>query len=123
MATMIDTPKAGDELEESSIKKFRVQLDFNAVDFDTINALVKQLGLGTRAELFRSAVLALQWMVERKEQGYTVVATNFDGRYLEPGFSFLRNVSVDRNGPSPGDGPFGKAAAAATKVSAAATVR
>jgi len=83
--------------EDPALKKFRVQLDFNAIDFETLNTLVKDLGLGTRAELFRSAILALQWMVDKKQQGYSVVATEFDGRYIEPEFSFLRNATARKD--------------------------
>ena len=74
------------------LKKYRVQLDFTSSDFDRINLLVKELGLGTRAELFREAVLTLEWLVDNKKQGHLVTSTTPEGRCLEPQFGVLRNV-------------------------------
>jgi len=45
----------GIETPISTPKKYRVQLDFAAEDFQEINNLVGKLGLSTRAELFRSS--------------------------------------------------------------------
>lgn len=78
-------------------KKFRVQLDFAAEDFSEINSLVKKLGLTTRAELFRSALITLRWIYQKKLQGYSVVAMspNHD-RVIEPEFTFLERVKSER---------------------------
>lgn len=73
-------------------KKYRVQLDFTPRDFREIQLLVDQLGLATRAELFRSALVALRWMVQKKRTGSTVVAITPDERYLEPEFEFLQGI-------------------------------
>jgi hypothetical protein len=78
-----------DSTAPRSSKKFRVQLDFEASDMDVINNLVDQLELGTRAELFRSSLRALRWMVEKKMQNYLVVAMTPDDRLIEPEFDFL----------------------------------
>jgi hypothetical protein len=83
------------DVEESPVaaKKFRVQLDFEGTDMETINNLVKELELGTRAELFRSGLRAIRWMVSKKKQGCTIVAISPDERYFEPEFEFLDAVS------------------------------
>jgi hypothetical protein len=81
------------EDEECSLntpKKFRVQLDFPAQDFEEINAMVAKLGLSSRAELFRSALIALRWICNKKAQNCTIVAITPDHRYLEPEFEFLQ---------------------------------
>jgi hypothetical protein len=71
-------------------KKFRVQLDFENRDFQIISQLVSELDLNTRAELFRSGLRVLRWMLEKKKQGCTIVAITPDNRYLEPEFDFFR---------------------------------
>ena len=84
------------EREESpttTSKKYRVQLDFNQKDFTEINSLVRELGLGTRAELFRSALVSLRWMVEKKRTGCTIVAITPADKLLEPEFEFLQGIS------------------------------
>ena len=81
--TLAETPTASAE------KKVRVQLDFEQADMRIINDLVAELDLGTRAELFRSGLRALRWMVQKKKQDCSVLAITQDGRYLEPEFDFL----------------------------------
>jgi hypothetical protein len=73
-------------------KKYRVQLDFSPRDFREIELLVEELDLGTRAELFRSALSALRWMVQKKRAGCTIVAVTPDERFMEPEFEFLRTL-------------------------------
>jgi hypothetical protein len=88
----------GIETFPSTPKKFRVQLDFAADDFNEINALAKKLGLSTRAELFRSALITLRWMYHKKIQGCSIVAMSPDHeRLIEPEFSFLERVSHHKN--------------------------
>jgi hypothetical protein len=74
--------------------KVRVQLDFSARDFREIENLVEKLDLSTRAELFRSALVALRWMVQKKDIGCTIVAVTPDDRLLEPEFEFLQGLSA-----------------------------
>jgi hypothetical protein len=89
---------SGIEASPSTPKKFRVQLDFAAEDFDEINALVKKLGLATRAELFRSALITLRWMYHKKIQGCSIVAMSPDHeRLIEPEFPFLGRVERHMN--------------------------
>jgi hypothetical protein len=73
-------------------KKFRVQLDFEPDDMYLINELVAELRLGTRAELFRSALRTLRWMVRKRREGCAVVAVSRDETYYEPEFEFLDNA-------------------------------
>jgi hypothetical protein len=73
-------------------KKYRVQLDFSQRDFREIELLVDELGLSTRAELFRSALVTLRWMVQKKQVGCTIVAVTPDDRLLEPEFEFLQGL-------------------------------
>ena len=78
-------------------KKYRVQLDFTAKDFRENELLVDELGLSTRAELFRSALIALRWMVQKKRAGCTILAVTPEDRLLEPEFDFLQGLqSVNR---------------------------
>ena len=84
-----------DEEEETTaanrvVRKYRVQLDFNPKEFFEINSLVEELGVGTRAELFRSALVALRWMVQKKRTGSTIMAVTPEGKLLEPEFEFLQ---------------------------------
>ena len=72
-------------------KKFRVQLDFREPDFKELNDLVDELGLSTRAELIRSGIIALRWMMQKRKQGYPIVAITED-RYIVPEFDFLRKI-------------------------------
>jgi len=81
-----------EEALSPEIKKFRVQLDFNSKDFKVITDLVEELGLGTRAELFRSALVALRWMVQKKKADCTIVAITPTDKLVEPEFEFLQNV-------------------------------
>jgi len=81
-------------------KKYRVQLDFPPKDFREIESLVEDLGLSTRAELFRSALIALRWMVQKKRTGCTIMAVTPDDRLLEPEFEFLQNLGSDANAPN-----------------------
>jgi hypothetical protein len=86
------------ESSPSTPKKFRVQLDFAAEDFHEINALVKKLGVATRAELFRSALITLRWMYQKKSQGYSIVAMSADHqRLIEPEFTFLERAGRNRS--------------------------
>lgn len=73
-------------------RKYRVQLDFAPKDFHEIESLVGELGLSTRAELFRSAIVALRWMVQKKRTGCTIMAVTPDDRLLEPEFEFLQGI-------------------------------
>jgi len=73
-------------------KKYRVQLDFSPRDFQEIQSLVKELDLNTRAELFRSSLIALRWMVQKKRMGCSIVAITPEERYLEPEFEFLQKL-------------------------------
>jgi hypothetical protein len=75
-------------------KKYRVQLDFAPKDFREIDSLVEELGLSTRAELFRSALVTLRWMVQKKRTGCTIVAVTPDEKLLEPEFEFLQSLQV-----------------------------
>jgi hypothetical protein len=75
-------------------KKFRVQLDFQEVDFQILNEKVTELGLSSRAELFRSGLRTLFWLLEKKRQGCTVAAVTPNGRHLEPEFDFLAKLSA-----------------------------
>jgi RNase P/RNase MRP subunit p30 len=59
---------------------------------ETINNLVKELKVGTRAELFRSSLRTLRWMVNKKKQKCEIVAISPDGKYFEPEFEFLAEV-------------------------------
>lgn len=77
--------------EERADNKVRVQLDFSRRDFKEIQGLVTKLDLPTRAELFRSALMTLRWIVAKKEAGCTIVAVTPDDRLLEPEFEFLRH--------------------------------
>jgi hypothetical protein len=86
----------------SGSKKFRVQLDVEANDFALINQLVEELDLGTRAELFRSGLRALRWMIGKKKEGSTIVAITRDKRIMEPEFDFLMHIH-------PVDGPLEQA--------------
>ncbi len=74
-------------------KKYRVQLDFSPKDFEELNALVEELGLPTRAELFRSALIALRWMVQKKRTGCNIVAITPEERFFEPEFDFLQGFA------------------------------
>lgn len=81
------------DVAASAQKKYRVQLDFAAEDFDEINALVEKLKLPTRAELFRSALITLRWMYNKKLRGYSILAVSPDQqRQIEPEFTFLERV-------------------------------
>jgi hypothetical protein len=84
--------KVQEETNSAPPRKFRVQLDFAPKDYDEINNLVEEMELGTRAELFRSALIALRWMYMKKKAGCTVVAITPENRYLEPEFGFLQGV-------------------------------
>jgi len=100
---MITKPDAEVKAEKTtSPKKFRVQLDFETRDFRIINQLVAELDLNTRAELFRSGLRVLRWMLEKKKQGCTIVAITPDNRYLEPEFDFFRRfptrTAIEREG-------------------------
>ncbi len=87
----------GIETVTSTPKKFRVQLDFAAEDFGEINGLVKGMRLATRAELFRSALITLRWMYQKKRQGYSIVAMSPDHqRLIEPEFTFLERVKPQK---------------------------
>jgi hypothetical protein len=83
--------------ESVPVKKFRVQLDFEATDFQAINGLVEKLGLKTRAELFRSGLRVLRWMMLKKEMGCTIVAITPDQRYIEPDFEFFNNIGPPKD--------------------------
>lgn len=88
----------GFEVNAPSPKKYRVQLDFGEHDFEEINLLVKKLGVSTRAELFRSALITLRWMSQKKMQGCTIVAMSPDHeRLIEPEFSFLSNLDREKS--------------------------
>jgi len=80
----------------SAGKKYRVQLDFAARDFRELNILVDELGLTTRAELFRSALVTLRWMIQKKRSGCTIVAVTPDDRLIEPEFEFLQGLAVPK---------------------------
>jgi hypothetical protein len=82
-----------EETLSTEVKKYRVQLDFNPKDFKVITDLVEELGLATRAELFRSALVALRWMVQKKKADCTIVAITPADKLIEPEFEFLQNVS------------------------------
>ncbi len=82
-----------EETLSTEVKKYRVQLDFNSKDFKVITDLVEELGLATRAELFRSALVALRWMVQKKKAGCTIVAITPADKLIEPEFEFLQHVS------------------------------
>ncbi len=86
--------KMTDAAATDSEKKIRVQLDFESADMQIINDLVNELELGTRAELFRSGLRALRWMVQKRKQRCVVTAITPDGRYLEPEFDFLHRLPV-----------------------------
>ncbi len=87
----------GAEAPPTSPKKYRVQLDFAAEDFRELNELTEKLGLPTRAELFRSALITLRWMYKKKLQGYTIAAVSPERKFLaEPDFAFLERVTPDR---------------------------
>jgi hypothetical protein len=75
-------------------QKFRIQLDFSAKDFAEIEHLVEKLDLSTRAELFRSALVTLRWMIQKKEKECTILAVDPDGRLLEPEFEFLQSLNT-----------------------------
>ena len=79
--------------ERTVAKKYRVQLDFAARDFREIESMVEELGLSTRAELFRSALVALRWMVQKKQTGCTIMAVTPDDRLIEPEFEFLQSLA------------------------------
>jgi hypothetical protein len=81
-------------------KKYRVQLDFSPKDFREVESLVEELGLNTRAELFRSALVALRWMVQKKRAGCTIVALTPENRYLEPVFEFLQGIQSPATSPA-----------------------
>lgn len=83
--------------ESVPVKKFRVQLDFEEADFQAINDLVDELGLKTRAELFRSGLRVLRWMMLKKKMGCTIVAITPDERYIEPDFEFFKNIGPPRD--------------------------
>lgn len=83
--------------ETPNSRKFRVQLDFAADDFQELNELTAKLGLTTRAELFRNALIALRWMYKKKLQGYTIAAVSPERRFLaEPDFPFLERVTAEK---------------------------
>jgi metal-responsive CopG/Arc/MetJ family transcriptional regulator len=87
-----------DEIRSLVSKKYRVQLDFAAVDFDEVNELVTELGLPTRAELFRDALITLRWMYNKKRQGYSVMAISPDEeRLIEPEFPFFEKIGRINN--------------------------
>jgi hypothetical protein len=96
-------------------KKFRVQLDFEPVDMAMINRLVEELGLGTRAELFRSSLRALRWMVEKKKQGCVVLAVTPDERYIQPEFDFLDGLDARAEATRPAALPAKAKAEAETR--------
>lgn len=75
-------------------KKFRVQLDFQEKDLERVDDSIDELGLSTRAELFRGGLRALFWMAEKRKQGCTVAAITPGGRCLEPEFDFLAKLPV-----------------------------
>jgi len=83
--------------ESVPVKKFRVQLDFEDADFQAINNLVDELGLKTRAELFRSGLRVLRWMMLKKQMGCTIVAITPDERYIEPDFEFFKNIGPPKD--------------------------
>ena len=82
-----------ENVTSGEIKKFRVQLDFNPKDFAVINGLVEELGLGTRAELFRSALVSLRWMVQKKKAHCMIAAITPSDRLIEPEFEFLQGLA------------------------------
>ena len=82
-----------EEAASGEIKKYRVQLDFNPKDFAAINALVEELGLGTRAELFRSALVSLRWMVQKKKAHCMIAAITPSDKLIEPEFEFLQGLA------------------------------
>ena len=87
----------GNDAVVSAPRKFRVQLDFDVEDFGEINDLVKGMRLPTRAELFRSALITLRWMYQKKRQGYSIVAMSPDHqRLIEPEFTFLERVRAQK---------------------------
>lgn len=94
----VDTAQDRKPPRKESLKpdptKVRVQLDFSSRDFNEIEKLVEKLDLNTRAELFRSALVTLRWMVQKKDMGCTIVAVTPDDRLLEPEFEFLQGLSA-----------------------------
>jgi hypothetical protein len=70
-------------------KKTRVQLDFSPHAMAELNKLRERTGASTRADLVRDALTALRWMVEKRDQGYYVLALGKDGHIVEPVFSFV----------------------------------
>ena len=92
--------------EHETAKKARVQLDFDLEDFQQINAFVKELKVGTRAELFRSAIRVLRWMYLKKQQGCTIVAITRDKVLIEPDFEFFREepIQIQTRAPYTGGG-------------------
>jgi len=81
-----------EEAVSTTQKKFRIQLDFARKDFLEIERLAEELGLATRAELFRSALVTLRWMVQKKQAGCTILAVTPDDRLIEPEFEFLQGL-------------------------------
>lgn len=90
---VMDLEQPQPEALPTSAKKFRVQLDFSQKDFDELNALADELDLSTRAELFRSALVALRWMVQKKRTGCTIAAITPEQRFFEPEFDFLQGFA------------------------------
>jgi hypothetical protein len=94
----MDDISIGAETPISNSRKYRVQLDFAADDFQELNELTAKLGLTTRAELFRSALITLRWMYKKKLQGYTIAAVSPERKFLaEPDFPFLERITPEKN--------------------------
>jgi hypothetical protein len=75
-------------------RKYRVQLDFSAEALRELEDLQKRIAASTRAETIRNALTVLRWVVDKREQGYDIVALGKDAHIVEPVFGFLSRQSM-----------------------------
>jgi hypothetical protein len=69
--------------------KHRVQLDFSDEAFEELEALQRNLGATSRAEVVRDALGILRWAVHHLREGNAIIVERKDGERVEVEFPFF----------------------------------
>jgi hypothetical protein len=74
-------------------KLVRFQFEIDQAQLDEVKELAKAGGLRTKKDLFINALTLLQWMVDKKAKGFTIIARDETGRVQELQMPFLEAVA------------------------------
>jgi hypothetical protein len=80
-----------------AIKKYRVQLDFQEDAFEELEVLQNDMGVPSRAEVFRHSLRLMQWMIEQLNADNVVLLRTPSGTVQEIVLPFLRKRKTEQS--------------------------